>query len=147
MKFLAAILATLGLITAAPALAETAFAPGQVWTLKGDAYPGAVVEVGKTETVAGHAVVHITVLRIPVTDAAGQPARTVIAHMPFDETALRKSVGDLVQTYAPPFERFQEGYDAWKSANGGVFTIPVAEAVAYALGMIPPKPAKGQSAT
>jgi len=151
MKFLMAILALFGLVAAAPALAETAFAPGQIWTLKSDAFPGALVEIGKTESLGGHPIVHVTVLNVPVINAAGQPDTTTLGHLPFDEAALRKSVGELVKTGAPPYPRFEEGYDTWKSANGGVFTISLPEVIKICLGMIPPKPAEqpatGQSTT
>jgi hypothetical protein len=58
---------------------------------------------------------------------AGQT--TVIAHMPFDRAALSASVDQIVSTGAAPAPQFEEGYQEWRSANGGIFTISVPQAV------------------
>jgi hypothetical protein len=59
----------------------------------------------------------------------------VIHHMPFTEEALGRSVVELVAADAPVPATFQEGYGIWKEAfdrdKAGVFTITVAEAIAF----------------
>jgi len=53
-----------------------------------------------------------------------------IGHLPFAEAALDRSVTTLaaVSVALPDYEA---GYDEWRRAKGGVFTITVAEAVAF----------------
>ena len=52
-------------------------------------------------------------------------------HMPFSEDAVRRSVNGLERSDASVTATFRSGYKEWKSANGGVFTITIPEAVAY----------------
>ena len=53
--------------------------------------------------------------------------------MPFAEAAVTRSVLNLVAQGDPP--RISEGYTLWRQAfdegKGGVFTIPVSEAVSF----------------
>jgi hypothetical protein len=57
-----------------------------------------------------------------------------IAHMPFSEAAIDKSVTAIVGE-AESLPEFEEGYREWRTGfdqgKAGVFTIPVAEAVGY----------------
>ena len=115
------------------ALAETAFAPGQVWSLSG-AYPTSRVLIGKLETLDGDPVVHVTVFDVPVSDAPGNMRiASTIGHMPYTEAAMRRSVKQLLEEGHAPFENFEGGYQQWKAANGGVFTVTVAEGINVAL--------------
>ncbi len=113
------------------AATDTPFAVGQVWTLKGDAYETTRVEIGKTEIWDdGKPIVHITVFNAPVTDDANTVvAHTTVGHMPYAEDALRRSVGTLVESNASPYPDFAGGYDMWKQAKGGVFTVTVQQAI------------------
>jgi hypothetical protein len=52
----------------------------------------------------------------------------MLAHMPFDAEALRASVDKVVGSRSPPAE-FEAGYEQWRSAKGGVFTISVPKAL------------------
>jgi hypothetical protein len=54
---------------------------------------------------------------------------TEIAHLPLSETSLRKSVTRLRGTSQPSSD-FDSGYQEWREAEGGVFSLTVAEAVA-----------------
>lgn len=48
--------------------------------------------------------------------------------MPFTREAIEKSVKKMVKEGNIP--EFQDGYDEWHKACGGVYTITVAEAIA-----------------
>jgi hypothetical protein len=60
---------------------------------------------------------------------------TSIQHMPFTESAVKQSVTQLIKEgVASP--NYREGYEEWRNSieagKGGVWTIPVAEALAAA---------------
>ncbi len=99
----------------------TAFAPGQVWTLKDTALDGTRLIVDKLETVDGQSVVHVSLTGVPVPGAAPM----TMAHLPFSEDAVRESVDRLVQSNGQPFPGFADGYAQWQQAHGGVFTASV----------------------
>jgi hypothetical protein len=58
---------------------------------------------------------------------------TYIAHLPFSESSVKQSVIQLVKE-GVALPDYREGYDLWRNSvekgEGGVWTIPVAEAVA-----------------
>src|SRR5262245_37289954 len=82
---------------AMPAVAETAFAPGQVWGLQGAGYESVRVIVGKTESVGGKPAVHVSLTGVAVHDDLGAPIGTMpVGHLPFAEEALRHSVSQLI---------------------------------------------------
>jgi hypothetical protein len=80
-------------------------------------------------------IVHITLagLRIRNPHTPSGYSETV-AHMPFAEAALDKSVTSLLKTAAVP-PAFADGYGEWRPAfdngKGGIFTITVAEGVDF----------------
>jgi len=118
-------------------MAETPFAPGQVWTLSDPAFSQARLIVDKVETWNNQPIVHVSITNIQTPAAAGQsPGFTTVQHMPFTQEALRASVGTLVQAEGQPFDGFQGGYQQWQDAKGGVFTIPVGQALRAALGLV-----------
>ena len=126
-------------LVASPALAETPFAPGQVWTLAGSDFPDARIVIDKLETWNDKPIVHVSITQVALPGAPGQlPRFTIVQHMPFTQEALRASVGTLVQADGQPFAGFEGGYAEWQSARGGVFTVTVAQALKIALGMMPP---------
>ncbi|WP_073268755.1 hypothetical protein [Phytopseudomonas punonensis] len=57
-----------------------------------------------------------------------------LPHLPISEAALQSSVTQLIDSGAP-MPDISEGYGHWKAAfdadEGGIFTIPVAQAVEY----------------
>jgi hypothetical protein len=50
--------------------------------------------------------------------------------MPFSREAIERSVTKFVKETSTP--SFQSGYDEWRNACGGVYTITVAEAIKVA---------------
>jgi hypothetical protein len=134
-------------LAAAPAVAETPFAPGQVWTLVDPDFPQAKIIVDKVEMWNNQPIVHISITGVQTPAVAGQShSFTTVEHMPFTQAALRASVDALVQTDGQPFAGFEGGYQQWQDAKGGVFTIPVGQALRSALGMVQsaqPQPSNG----
>jgi hypothetical protein len=55
---------------------------------------------------------------------------TGIGHMPFDADALRASLDKQIGSRPPPTE-FEAGYQQWRTANGGIFTISVPKAIEF----------------
>jgi hypothetical protein len=100
---------------------------GQVWSLRAPMDPAARIHIGLVED--GGQTIHISLWGQPIDDASGLGSPLVAGHLPISADALRRSV-DRVANEAPPEDLpFQEGYQTWKDAEGGVFTITVAEIV------------------
>ena len=72
-------------------------------------------------------IIHIRVEKIRLRNCTGGPEPDKFEHMPFARDAVERSVTKLVKERSVP--DFQAGYDAWKNACGGVYTISVADAV------------------
>ena len=99
------------------------FAVGQEWTVKNS--PIHIV-IGRVEQVGKITVVSVSLFQIPCPTGFGC---TIIgaAHMPFEELALANSVDTLVSTNGQTAPEFEAGYENWKEAHGGAFTISVPE--------------------
>jgi hypothetical protein len=103
---------------------QSDFAPGQMWSVKGSS---AKVIVVRVEQWHDRIAVHISIIDIPA--PPDLPWLTKIGHMPFDKDALAASVDQLVANDVKPVDTFDGGYENWKDAKGGIFTISVAEAI------------------
>jgi hypothetical protein len=110
--------------------APAPFAVGQVWTLK-DAPDGSRFTVMQIDIIAGETVVHGSPSGFPPVVLKDSVVLVNGGHMPFSEDAVRRSVNGLERSDASVTATFRSGYKEWKSANGGVFTITIPEAVAY----------------
>jgi hypothetical protein len=103
------------------------FWQGQVWSLSAPMDPAARVHIGLVED--GGQTIHISLWGQPIDDASGLGSPLVAGHLPISADALRRSVDRVVNEAPPENLRFQEGYDTWKEAEGGVFTISVHDIV------------------
>ena len=123
------LVATLFAAIPANALSEAAtFAVGQVWTLHPPLNPEARLRIGRMED--NGATVHISLWGISVAEPGLPIASPFVAgHLPISAEALAQSVDRLVNEPAPENLRFEEGYQTWRDAHGGVFTITVSEIV------------------
>jgi hypothetical protein len=135
MRALLAILALATIVLATPAETGSTmipdFAPGQEWSIKSASPTTAKVVIGRLETWQhGKIIVHVSIIDVPIPrGVAGAGATTSIGHMPFDKTALAASADRLLSSYVPPAPGFESGYEQWKSAKGGVFTISAEKAI------------------
>lgn len=102
------------------------FRPGQVWTFHLDASePAATLTILKVETHEKFGeLVHISVSAVRVPGGV-----TRIGHLPMAREALARSVIAMIRTDTAPPDL--GGYQAWKEANGGVFTASVSEAMSF----------------
>lgn len=73
-------------------------------------------------------IIHIRVDDIRLRNCTGGPEPNNIAHMPFSRDAIERSVVKLAKE-GGAVPDFQDGYDEWRRACGGVYTITVAEAI------------------
>lgn len=125
------LIAVLILTCAPPALAEEqTFEVGQVWTLRAPMEFTARIRVGRVED--NGATIHISLwdVRPPASEPSGALQHPIWAsHLPISSTALSRSVDHLTQESPPEHFDLEPGYQHWREANGGVFTITVAEIV------------------
>ena len=141
MRFVMRILAGLfGLSAAAEAQSDAAFAAGaetgQVYLCETvDASLSLAVWIGKIED--GGALGQIFHVQIQPVHPDGLP---MVGHAPFSPgslTACRPGDG-AGELLAMSFDdaAFRKGYATWQEAEGGVFTIPVIEAVTTMFGLV-----------
>ncbi len=104
---------------------------GDVWsyqTRKGE--ESSTILIIKTEKLNEKSIIHIRVdgvkVRSPLTP---NDIATTIGHMPFDEKILLKSLTKKIKSIKTTSDL--QGYDEWKRAQGGVFTIPVKDAISF----------------
>lgn len=108
------------------------YSEGQVWEYKtrpGEA--GSLLRIGKIETDPKLGpVFHISIIGAKVRNPdAGRGFSSELAHFPVSKATLDQSVTRLSQA-RPAFPDYREGYEEWRRANGGVFTLSVAEIIA-----------------
>jgi hypothetical protein len=111
---------------------STSLQPGQEWTyLTRPGEERSRLRVLLTEsTPAGDDVVHVRVDEVRVVNpAAAKGYATWIGHVPMTRGAFDHSVLELVDTTAEPPDL--EGYEAWRSSGGGVFTQPLRDIISY----------------
>ena len=109
---------------------DSKFHPGQVWQYKTRPNEkGSTLTILKVESLPKLGlIVHIRVDKIRFRNCTSGPEPDKFEHMPFTREAIDQSVTKLVRQDEVP--AFQSGYDAWRKACGGVYTISVAEAIA-----------------
>jgi hypothetical protein len=128
----------LGSLAAPPVAAAQALdlAVGQEWSVKDTT---AKVVIGKIETLGRADVVSVSILDVP-TDRGP----TTFGHAPFEKAALVASLDRLLAVGVATDPNFEPGYQQWRAANGGIFTVNVAQAIAVTLqtiGRAAPQPA------
>src|ERR1700740_1322932 len=108
---------------------DTKFRPGQIWQYKTRAHEEAsTVTILKVESLPKlGTIIHVRVEGIRLRNCTGGPEPDKFEHMPFARDAIERSVTKLLKEGSVP--DFQAGYDGWRNACGGVYTITIAEAV------------------
>lgn len=111
------------------------FQPGQVWQYK--TRPGEEASRLTIAKVESHpklgTIVHIQIKDVAIkSPTAPGGVSKLISHLPYAEQSLTDSVTTMEKDSVSPTD-WEAGYEQWKSAfgagDGGVWTIPVAEAV------------------
>jgi hypothetical protein len=107
---------------------DSRFKPGQVWTYQprpGEASSTlTILQVDRLEKTG--IVIHIRVDGLQAHNPQGELVPSVL-HMPFARDAMLLSVVHLLRT--EPSIPTLDGYENWRAACGGVYTISVADAV------------------
>jgi len=108
---------------------DAKFRPGQVWQYKTRSHErSSTLTILKVESLPNvGTIIHIRVDKVRLRNCTSGPEPDNFQHMPFARDAIERSVTKVVSTGSVP--DFQEGYDEWRSACGGVYTITVAEAI------------------
>ncbi len=105
-----------------PGPAEAAFVAGEVWTYRGSDSDATFTVLCVEPLSDDVTVVHIATSNIP--------------HLPFDEATLVRDRVSLVSSQVAVDESWLEGRQMWSDADGGIWTIPLAEAVDFVLGAV-----------
>jgi hypothetical protein len=106
---------------------------GQEWRFRArtqDPDPRLVIDKLETLPKAGN-VVHVSIrgVRVRNPHAPGGYSDT-IRHMPFSRAAVESSITTLLQD-SVALPGFEEGYQEWRQAQGGVFTVSVLEGLEF----------------
>lgn len=117
------------------------FEEGQIWEYKTrDEDKESTVRILKIEPnpadeqVKMGRIVHISIKNISLKMPGVGKIKTEIGHMPVFEKNLRESVTRFVgKTVEEPN---LEGYNEWKNAKGGVFSIPLNDCIGHTTGSI-----------
>lgn len=112
------------------------FKIGQIWKYKSrPSEPDSRLTVCKVEA-AGKlgTVIHVSISAVKIKSPQNKNGEaSEISHLPFAESAIKKSVIEIVQEKAA-LPNYSEGYQTWRKAaeqgKGGVWTIAVSEAIA-----------------
>ena len=126
----ALLIALLALLLPTPLVAETHdYSVGQVWEYRtAPEDSGSLLKIQTIETIGPETdpseVFHISLIGI---DLAGDGSNVSdLQHLPVSRKTLDESVTRLSDS-AAEFPDYHEGLAEWRRANGGVFTISVAE--------------------
>ncbi len=144
LRIIAALAASL-VVAGTPSWAAPApeIAAGQEWSVKADPTSAIKVVIGRIEPWGAKMAVHVSLLNVPVPPCGSRPLTMTVGHMPFDRDALARSVDALLDSNVAPAKDFEAGYQQWKSARGGIFSISVSDAaslVAKQVAQTCPKP-------
>ena len=108
---------------------DSKFAPGQVWEyMTRQNEESSTLTILKVESLPKMGtIVHVRVDKVRLRNCTGGPEPNKFEHMPFTRDAIERSVTHMVKQDRAP--EFRDGYDEWRKACGGVYTITVAEAI------------------
>lgn len=116
---------------------DTIFAEGQRWSYKTRAgEESSMLVIGRLEQHPDlGSIAHISIFKVNFrTSRPATAGSTDLAHIPISESALRKSVRELVGSGSPD-PNFDEGYRIWSEAvrneQAGAFTLTVSEVVSH----------------
>ena len=130
MKRIIKLFAALFLLSSNANASELTYSVGQVWEYKNRPQDsGSLLKIQKIEKIgAGDdemEVFHISVIGITYADPRGG---TESPHLPVSRETLDQSVSKLSGSNAK-FPDPSEGIEIWRDAQGGFFSIPVAEII------------------
>lgn len=122
----------LGVVMTTTVTHAAGFKVGQVWEYKTRAVEvGSTLTIVKIDNVENERIIHISVQGLSIKNPkAPKGYNDKIAHLPISEKSLTESVTKMLRV-TEELPDFQEGYNLWKDAQGGYFTLPVSQCVEY----------------
>ena len=106
---------------------------GQEWRFRAraeDPDPRLVIDKLETLPKAGD-VVHVTIRGVRIRNPhVPDGCSDTIGHMPFSRAAIESSITTLLQD-SVALPDFEDGYQEWQKAQGGVFTVSVLEGLKF----------------
>ena len=129
--FSAPMIAFFGLLAcSATAAHANDYSEGQVWEYNTRPIdPNSILKIQRIETddrdAGPYQIYHISIINVRI---AGGAVADVLPHLPVSQETLDMSVTQLFQGDSQ-FPSADEGIEAWREADGGVFSISVAEIV------------------
>lgn len=126
----ALVVALFSLFSALRAAEKPALKVGQAWSIDAGRFgKDATLIVCKIEEVEKIGrVVHVAIKDIELKTPHG--TQTLLPHLPFAEKTIFENVGDL-KAASIALPDFSPGYEQWKQAKGGAFTITPREAMEF----------------
>jgi len=104
------------------------YVAGQIWSYKTRPEESAstitILRVESLEKLG--TVVHVRINDVHLKNCQGTSELNMIAHAPFARDAIDRSVSRRLKSESE-LPNFKEGYEAWRSACGGAYTISIAE--------------------
>jgi hypothetical protein len=138
-RLVGVLLAAAGLLGQAP---PPKYVTGQVWeyrTRQQDT--GSLLKVQRVEMLGSTKVYHISVIGVQFSTPG---LAGVLPHIPVSDETLNASVTKISATKPEfPTTALDEGIVEWRSAKGGIFTIPVSQII----GIIDDQTTKAQTPT
>lgn len=127
MNLFVALLGMLGFTVAQQPQPER-YAVGQVWEYTNRPQDiGSLIKIQQIESSSNGPIYHISMIGVRL--KSGGPA-SVLGHLPVSRQTLDASVTRQSKSSAM-FPDAQEGIDTWRRANGGVFTVTLAQAAEF----------------
>ena len=112
---------------------EDLLLPGQVWSYKSRAEdPNSTLVIGLIENHSKLGkIIHIRIEDVRVESPQHDKGFVAsIGHIPISEEALLSSLEKMLKVEDVP-SSVEKGIETWREAQGGVFTVSVAEAVQF----------------
>ena len=135
MRKMAAALLVLAALATSGQVAPDRYAEGQVWGYRTrPADTGSLVKIQRVEDLSvgtsNERIYHVSVIGIRMANPQMSP---VLPHMPVSRETLDASVTQQASGSAgfPPLAMVDEGIATWRAAQGGIFTISLAEIVTF----------------
>lgn len=124
------VVALVSLFSGLHAAQRPALEAGQAWSIDAGRFgKNATLIVCKIEEVEKIGrVVHVAIKDIELKTQHG--TQTLLPHLPFAEKTILENVGDL-KAGSVALPDFSPGYEQWKQAKGGAFTITPREAIEF----------------
>ena len=118
----------------------TEIRPPDTYCFNEGKFKGHAVYIGRQETDPnGQKVFHVSVQGpFSVSEEQGVKIIPLFGHMPFSDNAITRTSLDKCEVEFAPEYMLKNGIDVWKEQNGGVYSIPIDDAISLGLETMQP---------